>query len=105
MCWGEAYIVAKTFWVRAVPLCLAALLLLGGCDDEEEKKDPEVEVLVPKGVQVRIKRIDEDEMVIVAELAAFVGIVVWALFGPGAGRRWPETPRNRSRSAGRVEGS
>ena len=105
ICWDEAYIVAKAFWVRAVPLCLAALLLLGGCDEEEEKKDPEIEVLVPKGVEVRIKRIDDDEMVIVAELAAYLGVVLWALFGPGAGRRWPETRRDRGRSGGPVEGS
>jgi hypothetical protein len=82
--------VAKRYWRSAVPLGLAALLMLGSCDEEEEKK-PEVEVHVPKGVEVRIKRIDDDdEMVIVAELLALGGVVVWALFGPGARRRWPD---------------
>lgn len=79
---------AKKFWYRAMPLGLAAFLLLGGCDDEEEKP-PVVEVGVPKGVEVKVKRIDEDEMVIVAELVATAGVVLWALFGPGARRRWP----------------
>lgn len=76
-------------WCRAVPLGLAALLLLSGCDDEEEKT-PEVEVHVPKGVEVKVKRIDEDEMVIVAELVAVTGVVLWSLFGSGARRRWPD---------------
>lgn len=76
-------------WCRAVPLGLAALLLLSGCDDEEEKT-PEVEVHVPKGVDVKVKRIDEDEMVVVTELIAVTGVVLWALFGSGARRRWPD---------------
>lgn len=79
----------KKSWFRGVLLCLAALFLLGGCDDEEEKQ-PEVEVHVPKGVEVKVKRIDDDEMVIVAELLAVTGVVLWALFGPGARRRWPD---------------
>lgn len=80
---------AKKCCCRLVLLGLAALLVLGGCDDEEEKK-PEVEVHVPKGVEVKVKRIDDDEMVIAAELLAVTGVVLWALFGPGARRRWPD---------------
>lgn len=75
-------------WRRAVPLGCAALLLLSGCD-EEEKKNPEVEVTIPKGVDVKVKRVD-DEMVIVAELIALSGVIMWALFAPGARRRWPD---------------
>lgn len=69
---------------RALLLALAALLLVGGCDDE---KKPEVEVHVPKGVEVKVKRIDKDDMVIAGELALLSGLAIWALFGPGAGRR------------------
>ena len=79
----------KWHWRKAASLALVALLFLGGCDDEEEKP-PVVEVEVPKGVEVKIKRIEDDEMVIVAELAVTVGVVLWALFGPGARRRWPD---------------
>lgn len=87
----------KKRWRRVVPLGLTALLLVGGCDDEEEKP-PEVEVHVPKGVEVRVKRVDDDEMVIVAELLALSGVVVWALFGPGARRRWPDVDQARDAS-------
>jgi hypothetical protein len=80
-------IVAMSTWRKALPLALAAALVLGGCDDEEEKK-PEVEVHVPKGVDVKVKRIDEEsDMIIVGELALFTLVIIWALFGPGASRR------------------
>lgn len=82
-------IVAGRNWCRAVPLGLATLLLLSSCDNEEEKT-PEVEVHVPKGVEVKVKRIDEDEMVVVAELIAVTGVVLWTLFGSGARHRWPD---------------
>lgn len=80
-------IVVLSTWRKALPLALAAVLLLGGCDDEEEKK-PEVEVHIPKGVELKVKRIDEDEseMIIVGELALFTLVIIWALFGPGATR-------------------
>ncbi len=79
-------------WRKALPLALAAALLLGGCDDEEEKK-PEVEIHVPKGVELKVKRIDEEEsdMIIVGELALFILVIIWALFGPGATRLRDET--------------
>jgi hypothetical protein len=85
------HIVVEKAWRKAVPLALAALLMLGGCDEEEEK-NPEVEVHVPKGVDIKVKRIDEDdsEMIIVGELALFTTLIVWALFGPGATRRREE---------------
>jgi hypothetical protein len=83
--------VATSTWCKALPLALAAALFLGGCDDEEEKK-PEVEVHVPKGVELKVKRIDEDEseMIIVGELALFTLVTIWALFGPGATRHRDE---------------
>lgn len=84
-------------WFRGVSLGLAALLLLSGCDDDEEK-NPEVEVHVPKGVEVKVKRIEDDEMVVVAELLAVVGVVLWALFGPGAGRRWSDVVPSKGTS-------
>ncbi|MDH3665193.1 MAG: hypothetical protein OEU92_35125 [Alphaproteobacteria bacterium] len=84
---------AKPTWRRAVPLALAALLVLGGCDDEDEK-NLEVEVHVPKGVDLKVKRAgdDDSEMIIVGELALFTTLVVWALFGPGATRRFGREP-------------
>lgn len=71
-------------------LVFAALIFVSSCDDEEEKQ-PEVEVHVPKGVEVKVKRIDDDEMVIVAELFALSAVTIWALFGPGARRRWADS--------------
>ena len=81
-------IVVKRTWQRAVPLALAALLILGACDDEEDK-DKVVEVHAEEGVEVRViqKGKDEDEMIIVGELALFTTFVIWALFGPGATAR------------------
>lgn len=32
-----------------------------------------------------------DDIVILAELVAYLAIIVWALFAPGAGRRWSDT--------------
>lgn len=82
-----------TKWTRrrAAPLTLAVLLALGGCDDEEGK-DKIVDVQIEKGTEVRIKVRDEktDEMIIIGELALFTTVVIWALFGPGATRRWDE---------------
>ena len=76
---------------RAVPLALAALLVLGGCDDEEEKnKVVEVEVEEGTEVRVRIKDKEADELVVVGELALFTLVIAWALFGPGATRRRSE---------------
>ena len=85
-------IVAKRTWRRAVPLALAALLVVGGCDEDEKK--PEVEVHVPKGVELKVKRAGDDrnDMVIVGELALFTTLVIWALFGPGATRRFDALP-------------
>ena len=79
-------IVQKRIWRRALPLALAASLLLGGCDEEE--KDKVVDVQIEKGTEVRIKvREDEtSEMIILGELALFTTVIVWALFGPGATR-------------------
>lgn len=80
------------FWRRAAPLALVVLLGLSGCDDEEEKP-PEVEVQVPKGTVVKVTHTDEEsEMIVVAELAAFTGLVVWALFGRGATKRRQTIP-------------
>lgn len=90
-------IVANQTWRRAVPLALAALLVLGGCDDDEEK-NPEVEVHVPKGVDLKVKRAgdDDNEMIVIGELALFTTFVVWALFGPGAtARREMRVSENR----------
>lgn len=85
----------KTIGWKAAPLALAALLVLGGCDDEEEKP-PEVEVQVPKGTVVKVTHVDGDhEMVVLGELALFTGLVVWALFGPGAARRRETVSENR----------
>ena len=80
-------IVATWTLRRAVPLALAALLMLGGCDEEEKK--PKVEVKLPKGVELEVKHADEDKsgMIVVGELALFGVVVIWALFGPGATRR------------------
>lgn len=79
---------ATSTWLKALPLALAAAFLLSGCDDEEEKK-PEVEVHLPKGVELKVKRAgdDDSEMIIVGELALFTLTIIWALFGPGATRR------------------
>ncbi|MGI9500647.1 MAG: hypothetical protein ACR2P3_11445 [Geminicoccaceae bacterium] len=79
---------AEWKWLKPVPLALVALLFLGGCEDEPEKKKI-LEVEVEKGteVRVRIKKDEVDEMIIVAELAVFATLVIWALFGPGATRR------------------
>jgi hypothetical protein len=67
-------------------LTLAAILLLGGCDEEE--KNPEVEVHVPEGVDVKVKHIKpDDDMIIAGELALFSLAVIWALFGPGCRRQ------------------
>ncbi|MEZ5933756.1 MAG: hypothetical protein R3F54_17750 [Alphaproteobacteria bacterium] len=86
------------FYLRkATPLVLAALLFLGGCDDEEEKP-PEVTVNVPKGTVVRVEHTDpnKDEMIVFGELALFVVVIAWALFGPGAtGRRGETVSENR----------
>ena len=78
----------ERIWRKAVPLALAALLVLGGCDDEEEDP-PQVTVNVPKGTVVKVEHSDpdKDEMIVVGELALFSVFVVWALFGPGATRR------------------
>ncbi len=90
------HIVVKKNWCRSVLLGLTALLFLSGCDDEE-KKNPEVEVTIPEGVDIKVKRPENDEMVVVAELLAVTGVVLWALFGPGARRRWPDVvPSNRA---------
>ena len=78
-------IVTNRTWRRVVPLALVASLVLGGCDDEEEKP-PEVIVEVEKDTKVTVKR--KEEMIIVAEFALFTGVIVWALFGFGATRRW-----------------
>ncbi len=88
---------AKWILGRALPLALAATLALGGCDDEEEKP-PEVVVEVEKGteVTVKIRERDTDEMIVVGELALFVVVIVWALFGPGATRR-REMPLSENR--------
>lgn len=80
-------IVQKRIGRRALPLALAALFFLGACDDEEKK--PEVEVHLPKGVELKVKRSGDDEtseMIILGELALFTAVIVWALFGPGASR-------------------
>jgi len=31
-----------------------------------------------------------EDLVILAELIAFLGVIIWALFAPGARRRWPD---------------
>lgn len=31
-----------------------------------------------------------DDLVILAELIAFIGVIIWALFAPGARRRFPD---------------
>lgn len=80
----------KKFRYLRAGLFFSTLLLVLGCDDKEEKQ-PEVEIHVPKGVEVKVKRIDEDEMVIVAELIALSAVTIWALFGPGARRRWSKS--------------
>jgi ABC-type uncharacterized transport system auxiliary subunit len=79
-------------WRKALPLALAAVLVLGGCDDEEEK-NKQVEIHVPKGVDVTVKQTEEEtnDMIIVGELALFTLVIIWALFGPGATRRRDET--------------
>ena len=80
---------AKRTLGKALPLVLAALLMLGACDDEEEKKEV-VDVQIDKGTELRIKVREEDksEMIVVGELALFTVFIVWALFGPGATRRF-----------------
>ena len=85
------HIVVEKPWRRAVPLTLAALLMLGGCDEEEEK-DKVVDMQIEKGTELRIKvrEEDSDEMIIVGELALFTTLIAWALFGPGATRRREE---------------
>jgi len=89
--------VATSTWRKALPLALAAALLLSGCDEEEEKT-PEVEISLPKGVELKVKRDDDDEseMIIVGELALFTLAIMWALFGPGATmRRDPIVSKDR----------
>lgn len=88
---------AKQTLGRALPLALAALLVLGGCDDEEEKR-PEVIVEVDDGtdVTIKVREKDANEMIVVGELALFTVVIVWALFGPGATRRF----RGSAESAG-----
>lgn len=80
---------AKRTLRRVLPLALATLLALGGCDDDEEKP-PEVTVNVPKGTVVKVEHTDPDadEMIVVGELALFTVVIAWALFGPGATRRF-----------------
>ncbi|MGI9421553.1 MAG: hypothetical protein ACR2RA_27305 [Geminicoccaceae bacterium] len=72
-----------------MPFALAALLVLGGCDDDEDKP-PEVIVEVEQGTQVTVKHKDKDadEMIVIGELALFTVVIAWALFGPGATRRY-----------------
>lgn len=71
-----------------MPLALAVFLALGGCDDEE--KPPEVTVNVPKGTVVKVEHTDPDkqEIIVVGELVLFTVVIAWALFGPGATRRF-----------------
>ncbi|MEM9625398.1 MAG: hypothetical protein AAGA21_04135 [Pseudomonadota bacterium] len=87
---------AKRTLGRALPLALAALLMLGGCDDEPEKTKRVLEVEVEKDTEVRVKIKDDkkSEMIVVGELALFGVFVVWALFGPGATRRQAAVSEN-----------
>lgn len=84
-------IVANWTLRGAMPFALAALLVLGGCDDDEDKP-PEVIVEVEQGTQVTVKHKDKDadEMIVIGELALFTVVIAWALFGPGATRRYSE---------------
>ncbi len=84
-------IVKKWTWRRVTPLFMAALLLLGGCDDEEEKpKVVEVEIEEGTELKIKVREKDNDEMIVVGELALFTVVIVWALFGPGATHRRDE---------------
>ena len=74
-----------------MPPTMAALLLISACDDEEEKRKV-VDVAIDKctELRVKVKEKDSNEMIVFGELALFVVVIAWALFGAGATRRRSE---------------
>lgn len=85
---------------RAVPLVLAALLVFGASDDAAAMKDGVDVVQTENDSDLRIdaRLDDEDDMIVVGELALYIALIIWALFGPGAkGRRQAEPKLSENR--------